>query len=368
MKSLILITMFALVEWRPVAIENVRFTGSFESGQIQRSGSAQDGFYIQTLPDPQGDVDYVNVGNGGAGPDSGLDTRVVSSERVGSETVRPRKGQYFLRSALYFDKDYSRLTHNSGCQCNKPRSTIMMGHQDLRFEYDEEAFLGFSIFTPRNQENELGSKDHRGSNMLLSTKPNSSTRTQFVLTQYVGKSQNEMHWWLRYYVGDSSTQEIDGKSTWVDLGPVGPDRGRWTDFVIRFRFNPFLVDTNPVTQGIPNAMNKLFRGNKGILQVWKAEGGEDQNGDRSMILKIDKVNEPFGLVAHKSDRPHHSFRIYKYGWHEIPTTVTGPVWFGFDEIRFGTVIQDGTTYADVYPGSIDGSSTRPKPPILSAIM
>jgi len=89
MKSLISTAMIVLVArllvgWRPVVIENLRFTGSFESGQIQRSGSAQDGFYIQTLPDPQGDVDYVKVSSGGAGPDSGLDTRVVSSERVGS--------------------------------------------------------------------------------------------------------------------------------------------------------------------------------------------------------------------------------------------------------------------------------------------
>ena len=365
--SVLVLTLFSSIA---IANENVRFTGAFESGRIQSAGSKRDGFFIQTLPHPQGNTDYVDVGSGGAGPGSGLDTRVVPSERVGSETIRPRKGDYFLRSALYYNKDYSRMSFNKGCKCNLPRSTMMLGNDSLRFDWDQEMYVGFSIYTPKNQEDELGVKDHRGGSQLLSTKPSSSTRTQFSLSQYAKGSQNQMHWWLNYHVGDKSTQESDGKEIWVDLGPVGPDRGRWTDFVIRFRLNPFKVDTNPAARGIPNSVNKMYRGNRGIFQVWKSEGGVDSNGDRPMRLKINKVNEPMGLVPHATDKPHFSFRIYKYGWHNNPTTVKGPVWYGFDEIRFGTVQGDGTTYEDVYPGNGGGGTTgglkRPKPPVLSA--
>lgn len=335
-----------------------------ESGRVQNAGSKQDGFYIQTFRDNN----EVLVGSGGAGPDSGLDTRVVRSETVGSETIRPRKGDYFMRSALHYEKDYSVSSFNKGCQCNKPRSTMMLGHETLRFEWDEELYLGFSIYTPENLEDELGVKDHRGSSMLLSVKPSSSTRTQFLLSQFANGSQNQMHWWLNYNVGDTSTQESEGRSEWIDLGPVGPDRGQWTDFVVRLRLNPFRVDTNPAAQGIPDAVDKMYRGNRGIFQVWKSEGSSDSNGDRRMNLKIDKVNEPVGLVPHATDKPHFSFRIYKYGWHNNETTVKGPVWYGFDEIRYGTVAGEGTTWDDVYPGNAGNGSTsgskRPNPPEL----
>ncbi len=135
-----------------------------------------------------------------------------------------------------------------------------------------------------------------------------------------------------------------------------PDLGKWTDFVVRYRANPFSTTTNPATAGIPGSKNQTYAGNKGILQVWKAEGPVGASGNRTMVRKFSKVNAPVGLVPHKSDRLMHTWRIYKYGWKRFPTHVKGPIWIGFDEIRTGLVGRDGTTYADVNPSGASCSS------------
>ena len=154
----------------------------------------------------------------------------------------------------------------------------------------------------------------------------------------------------------------------IDLGPVSADKGKWTDFVFRYRFNPFSVATNPAAVGIPNSKNQLYQGNEGILQVWKAEGPIDLGGNREMVLKVDKVNTPVGLVPHATDKIKHLWRIYKYGWiAKNPTTLTHSVWFGFDEIRQGLVDRDGTSFGDVAPTGVVGGSGAPSPPASLAV-
>jgi hypothetical protein len=154
-----------------------------------------------------------------------------------------------------------------------------------------------------------------------------------------------------------------------DLGPVSADMGKWSDFVFHYRFNPFSTATNPAAIGIADSRNKLYEGNKGILQVWKAEGAVDSSGNRAMAMKVDKVNQPVGLVPHSTENIRHYWRIYKFGWHSNPTTLTHPIWFGFDEIRQGLVARDGTTFADVAPSGAPCTSNcgptetvKPKPP------
>jgi hypothetical protein len=330
------------------AERNVYFTGTFESGQIRSSSSTVDGFWVHTLPNPQTGATSVHSPDSSFGPSSALDTRVVRTEVVGSETVSPRKGEYFLRTAIYFEKDYTEL---NGGELNKPRSKIYLSDEAHRIDHDVEGFVGFSIFTPRNFVHETGVRDHRGEAILFAMNSTAS-RTHLVLSQFVQSPATEAHWFVKYYVGAESTNEDVAESVVVDLGPVAADLGKWTDFVIRYRFNPFATMTNPAVAGIPNAKNQVYEANKGILQVWKAEGVVDANGDRRMALKIDKVNTPIGLVPHYSDRLIQYWRIYKYGWHNNPTTVAGPIWYGFDEIRQGLAIRDGTGYADVSPSGL----------------
>ncbi len=347
------------------AERNVYFTGDFETGEIQKNGAIVDGFFVKTLPHPQGDVTQYVVNNGGAGPDSNLDTRVMSSELVGSELVKPRKGNYFIRSAIYYDKKYDGFIGNS--EKNKPRTLIIIMQDHLKFDYDVEAYTGFSIYLPESLENETGKTGEQGKNQLMTvTAPGAAeffTLNYWVPTSSEGGGK-DAHWWIR--LNHSTTSTDRDRTENIDLGSVVADKGKWTDFVIRWRSNPFSVDTNPYKSGVPNAKDMMYQGNKGIFQVWKAEGPVNSAGDRRLVLKVDKVNRPVGLVPHKDWKLGHSFRQYKHGWHQQPTSVAGPVWIGFDEIRFGLAGRDGTTYRDVHPVQAactnscpSGSSTSP---------
>jgi hypothetical protein len=339
------------------AERSLRVVGDFESGLVQDKSSLTDGFFVKTLPHPQGDVDEIAISSGGAGPASGLDTRVVPLETVGSDVVLPRSGKFFIRTAAYFNKDYTGFSGNSGI--NKPRSLISLGQ---RFDFDTEGYVGFSVFVPRNFEHETATKGEWGTTMLLST--NATSRSSFfLLNVFVPTDKNEAHWFLVYQVDAGSAYErSETKKFWVDLGPVNADKGKWTDFVIRYRANPFASTTNPAVKGIKDAMDRTYNGNKGILRLWKAEGPVDLNGDRQMSLKVDKVNTPVGLVPHATNKIVHSFRIYKFGWHQKPTAVKGPIWFGFDAIRYGLVERDSTAYEDVYAGGGYEGDSLPAPP------
>lgn len=345
----------------------VFFTGDFESGRILPVGSKHDGFYLGTLPDPQIGDEVLVSGSSDFGPGTKADTRVVQSEIVGGETITPRKGQYFLRSELIRSKNYLRL---NGFSRNKPRSKISMSNDGLEFDFDKEGYVGFSLYAPKNFEDELGTRDQRGEAALFIINSDSS-RTLVHLGVWVEKPQTEAHWFLKYWTSATTTKEDGAESRVVDLGPVRADTGKWTDFVVRYRFNPFTVATNPAERGIAGAKNQLYQGNRGILQVWKAVGPVDADGNRKLELMIDKVDTPIGLVPNSSQRIQHSWRIYKYGWLVNATSLTRPVWFGFDEIRQGLVERDGTTFADVAPaGNGEACTTdcnpvadaKPKPP------
>ncbi len=343
--------------------ERVYFVGDFESGRIGTKSSTRDGFFIETLPDPQIDEETLHSGDSDFGPAAKADTRVVSSESIGGETVLPRKGGYFLRTEVFRTKNYLNLNNYAK---NRPRSKVYMSDPSHRIEFDKEGYVGFSVYTPRNFEHELGVRDHRGDSMLFDMGSDSS-RSLVTLGVWVQKPAEEAHWFLRTY--SSATSVEDEGMELIDLGPVKPDIGKWTDFVIRYRFNPFSVATNPARAGIAHAKDQMYDGNKGILQLWKAEGPVDANGNRKMVLLVDKVNTPVGLVPHATDGIKHLWRIYKYGWLSNPTTLTHPVWYGFDEIRQGLVERDGTTFADVAPSGLPCSSNcassqaaKPRPP------
>jgi hypothetical protein len=350
-----------------MAQQNVHFTGDFESGRIEASSSNKDGFYIHTLAHPQIGTESVRSSLGGFGPETGLDTRVVTSEIVGSEIVLPRNGKFFLRSALYFGKDYSEL--NSGL--NKPRSKFPMSHENNRYDFDVEGYVGFSIYLPKNFEHETGTKDSRGSVMFYQGITQSASYTNWTLRVYV-PGGNVAHWIPYVNVNDKSVKSGGKKE--FDIGPVTEDLGKWTDFVVRYRFNPFSVKTNPAKAGIPSAKDQVYEGNKGIFQMWKSVGNVDGNGNRQMKLVIDMENEPVGIVPHATVKLVHQFKVYKYGWHVNPTDVAGPIWIGVDEFRDGRVLEDGTRYSDVHPGlacadhCVGPGETRPPLPPADLII
>jgi hypothetical protein len=322
------------------------FVGTFETGQIQTSGTTPDGFLVQTF---NGST-YVGVTDGGAGPASGYDTRVVGSEVVGGVTVNPRKGSYFARSEISYSKNYTTYNGNSGA--DKPRSNITMSKDALRTAFDDENWLGFSIFLPSNFVHDTGDKNGDQGNQLFTNYASETTRTQFTMLEYVPTGETESHWIFQYFTDATSITENPAKRTTVDLGPVTGDLGKWTDFVIRYRMNPFTTATNAST--ITGGKNQIYQGNRGILQVWKASGAVDGNGDRTMTKVVDIENAPVGLVPPAATTPDtdkmiNAVRLYKYFWKTNTTANTGTIWAGFDEIKAGRAA-DGATYSSVYAG------------------
>lgn len=324
------------------AERNVHFTGDFESGKIQSKKSKKDGFFVHTLPNPQSGKKSVSSGSGGFAASTKHDTRVVPSDTVGKENVKPRAGRYFVRSALDRKKNYSEL--NGGK--DKPRSKIYVAGDGNTVAFDEEGYLGFSLYLPKNLEHESLFDGSRGSTKVLQVQSDGSSNILLILSVYVPKGKSESHWLLQHLLDDGrKSQEIH-----YDLGSVKGDLGKWTDFVLRYRFNPFSKKTNAASVG---GKDKVYQGNKGILQLWKAEGAPNSAGNREMALtKVNLVDQPVGRIPHKKSEINWHFRVYKGNWKNKPSSIKGPIWVGFDEIRDGRVVKDGTTYADVHPGGL----------------
>lgn len=357
--TIILLTLLAATV---NAQERVQNSLGFESGAIQPNGRSADSGFIQTLPDPQSGANTISTGQGGCGPTSNCDMRVLRSERIDGQDVTPRAGDFFLRMRLDKNKDYTGL--NGGPP--KPRNALSFGHEAFRIDHDVEGWIGFSIFLPTDYEDETGQIG------LILSEIHTDSSAQY-LKLLIDMESGESHWFLEYRTTDSSIS--GGTARTVDLGSIEPDKGKWTDFVIRHRSNPFDVDTNPAAEGIPDAKDKLYKANKGILQVWKAEGSVvDNAGNRQMVIKIDKVNTPVGLVPgtrQGKDKIGYNLRAYKPGWQGHTgrsTSVAGPIWIAWDEVRFGEAIKHDTGYQDVHPTALactdrcPGNSAAPPPP------
>ena len=301
----------------------------------------------------------MEVGNGGAGPDTTLDTRVVASETPLTNgtsaptegVVSPRLGSYFLRSALYFDKDYGELQSGQ----NKPRNSLLpvagSGTQlgGKRTVYDTESYWGISIYLPTNWESE-----------------SSERRCNFVEVRSFSASWNHMsfgidgeagagNWYIKHDIHATSTRNSGSTEVIYNLGPYEPDKGKWTDFVFRTRWNPFTTSTNAATADTTHGdgRNQVYQGNKGILQVWKTEGAVDGDGNRAFVLTDANIDGgPTGLVPHANYDVTWTWRQYKGGWHTQSTDADGPRWMGFDCLFMGEPVRDGTGFSDVNPGML----------------
>ncbi|MEX2123305.1 MAG: heparin lyase I family protein [Woeseia sp.] len=344
-KQSVVALVFGALSAAAFANEKVLHTVSFESGRIQENSEFLDAGFIQTLPNPQIGDEAIKTGKGGCGPDSNCDMRVVRSEFVAGQTVKPRAGEYFLRMQLDKKKDYTGL--NVGL--SKPRTSLNFGNDVYRFDHDVEEWIGFSVFLPNDYEHET-----ENVGLILSEITTDSSAQFLKLLVGSRNGDKESHWYFNYRTSNSSV--TNGNETVVDLGSIEPDKGKWTDFVLRVRSNPFSVDTNPAASGIRNAKDRMYKGNKGIIQVWKAAGPVmDKMGNRKMVNKIDEVNKPVGLVpgaTQGESKIAHSIRAYKPGWqghNNASTSVVGPIWIAWDEVRFGEAARHGTGYEDVHP-------------------
>lgn len=389
---------------------NLFYEAMFKDGRIYPAPALVDGGYLTTLwqPQPAGQENatpYVVTSTNGAGPTSGVDVIVVPGGTFDGVTVTPRSSAsgYYQRHAIYHDKHYERINNSTYPDLtntnDKPRTEISLIHKGYNMRYDKETWVGFSVYTPPNYQYDRGSlTGHAGGYMVwVANSDTDHTTAQLNLFMFNNGAGNYYKWYYGWTLrtadigenanGVNGTLGTNNTVSWVDLsalqgaetgfGDLRDDVGKWTDFVIRMRINPFSVTTNPSVayagaypNGPGNGMmpiNASYTGNTGIIEVWKSVGAAGPNGERQLVKRLSRVSQPYGLVPVYWDSAANptfvdqkeiqsGFRIYKYGWYQrfsVPTTTSlhagTVIWHGFSDIRFGETVRDGTTLVDVMP-------------------
>lgn len=302
-----------------------------------------------------------------------LDTKIVQTDTWGPDTITPRAGSSFFRSVIYFDKDYAVF---SGQLTNKPRWTgynIPPANANnlnggVGYEYDTEVWLAVSFYLPTNYWDETGQTGDLSSNQIIdiSEDAGDSGNGFFYISIVVpdGKANvggipgTTSKWIGNLRFSDWGASGSTVTEEFIDLGVCSADLGMWTDFVIRYRINPFTTTNqgqygstvNPkVDLGIGDAIDAEYELDKGIFQLWKSTGPYlDSNKNRRMELLVDRTNTGIGSVPRANYRVDTSIRQYKYAWHHWPTASTDPIYVGYDCYRSGRAI-DGVRFSDVHP-------------------
>jgi hypothetical protein len=247
------------------------------------------------------------------------------------------------------DADYTELSEDgTSYHYDKPRLSVTMTGPPKRWAWDEEVWIGLSIYLPSNMEYDLGVRDHRsGNNLFPFFGVDINTQgTIFGLSYRCPPGTDEAYWYLHMNTGMGKHETDSGVTEeWLPLGTVAGDKGKWTDFVIRARVNPATV------AGTYNG--QYLTANKGILEIWKSTGPiVNAAKDRSMTKIFSRLNKPFGLLPNDADDQIFisAPRQYKYGWKRTNnrSTVVGPVYVGFDSVRIGRTAL-GADFSDVHP-------------------
>ena len=296
---------------------------------------------------------FVNtsLANGGAGVGSSYESRVVRSGAntfEGDSNIACRLGSHCFRSIIEYH--IPNLSNNK----NKPRNALNPP-SEAKYPYATENWLGWSMYVPSNQCDDTAGSDHQFGNQLMGGTGDGSSQSFLSLTYRTWQGSQNSHWVLRWGSNPTGPDQVTMND--VSLGQV--QKGVWTDFVFRIK--------------VENAAN----GGDGILQVWSNVAGQVPE------LKFSRVGQPVGHAPGPDNDIKHTIRQYKYGWHHNSSTCTqGTMTFGYDEIRSGTAVRDGTTFADVHPARCTETScpddpgsqpppdedetARPNPPELAA--
>jgi len=353
----------------PPGPRDLHFDGPLNQDGVLDRDELVDGFLIRTLPEPQSGSETVSVTTGGAGSGSGLDTRVVASITPPSNgngaanPFLPRKGPFFISSQIHHDKQYKNL--NNGVD-NKPRSFINLFRENLGgsgFVWDVEMYWGFTIALPSNHE--IDTKSRRLTYMTCNA---NGADTNFKLEIHSVDGNAPFDKWIFLVTrDDSDIDETPSAQTFYELSAdpstprpglelVNNDFDTHVDFVLRWRLNPFTGVGGPTNANtVSGGRNQLYEHDKGIMQVWKTSGLDsvDADGNRPFYLtQVNFVDQDIGLVPRAANDMNLSLRVYKPQWIQQSTTVVGPIWNGFDEIRHGEVLRDMTTFKDVNPGRL----------------
>jgi hypothetical protein len=359
---------------------NAQYIADFETGYFTGNGKARDGGNITALAHPRRG-DGVDACTGSASkqrlytPGSSYDIRVETDVDIKGSVIRPRKGRYFMYQEIFADNHRTYPTDYSSPKCtnrtssnNKPRVSLSVKHPNYKpsMAWGEEVWIGYSVFIPKNLEAENCGGDNLdfrttslgefGTKLACS----SCNIFKFGLATAKDGDRNPTFYFETWTDETSDRRTSRTKNRYYFLGNNAQglyDRGKWTDFVIRWVNNPF---TKRTTHN-----GKTYEANRGVFQVWKQVGP-----DRKLTKVLDITNVPFGLRPPTESTNGNNigavgdFRMYKYAWNrscKSTTTVSSRHYsVGWDEIRIGTRKQ-GISCAAVNPNGTSCSGTTSSP-------
>ena len=307
------------------------------------------------------------------------------------DTVSPRLNDYFMESRLNWQKDYNQQNSapagSGGWPDDKPRCGFYpfkvnadvgaFGAMPVR--WDKTFWMGMSIYVPTNWEHEtlhLGNRDAT-SWMIIPIAADTASTDWFHMHLW-GKEAGKTEWMIEWSLNQTGHPFITepayntGVYTEIDCGNVVDDQdlGKWTDWVIKMRVNPFATTTDA---GIfTGCRPEIYQGNRGILEVWKTFGPNnyDGNGNRQFKKVFSRVNLPMGNVPRLGNSPRTTPRIYRGNWNpdgrRDPRTRSGIfgstgagnpnddgyMFLGMDCIYVGDEELHGTGFSDVNPGRL----------------
>jgi hypothetical protein len=291
-----LLCAVALVSAAAVAAErqDILFESNFETGKIRPVDESVDGWGVKTID-----------------PDHAAITASVS-----------RESDHAIR--LFIDKN---LDYSSLSQTGKDKPRVDLGKWRPKFDYETDYWLGWSVYIPSSWANDLATnptttmqlKQPIGGSPIMEVAVKGGN---WVITNR--RDENAVTW-----NGDTSIR------TELYRGSAGDDKGKWVDFVVKFR----LCES---------------AGCDGEISIWK---------DGKRIVQRDGPN----AYRRSEERggPMLVLDLYKGGWKRKESLVKTREIF-FDAVRVGGPNSD---YASVAPaGSSRGSDSEPKPlpPTLGA--
>jgi hypothetical protein len=274
--------------------KDILFESNFETGSIKHVSQNVDGWYV----------------------------KVINPDHAAITSSASRESDNGIRLFIDKDLDYSSVNQN---EQDKPR--VNLGKTKLKFDYETDYWAGWSVYIPSSWKDDLAA--------------NSTTTMQ--LKQPIGGSPimevtvKGGNWVIFNRQDESAVTWNSDTSVITELykGPTSGDKGKWVDFVVKFRLCESL-------------------GCDGEISIWKdGERIVKKTGPNAYRRSEEKGGPFFGLY------------LYKGGWKRKESLVQTREIF-FDAVRIGGPQSDYESVAPYNSGGNFESEPKPLPPTLGS--
>ena len=284
-----------------------------------------------------------NYANGCCGTSDTNDVHVVEDGFVPpsnlngtADPVDALRGTHFLSTRIDYWKDYTVWNNAATAGYQNHRWSLSTNASSFdpyaRIVYNQEFWISWAIYLPSNYDsNDLNattntSMSHTSLETFLMGEVDNGD--EGFIAQFIAGgpgTPNVDQWFMGVHTptGSGGTATITNR---VAIGSVAGDIGHWTCWIVN---------------ALPNITT-------GFYKVWKHSHCED-NDPADIALVINQTGGTADEVFTSSEWAINP-RMYKFGWNNnVNSTPSTVIWLGYDEIRFGSVPLQGTTFSDVHP-------------------